>query len=220
MSECFDVGLYLYMMNVSNFFNFIGEKRPKYRMSSNNEELLNILKKGFENGVVTGGNDEREEFIPIPVDNKGYYDEKGKQGLFIQTVGRASMVRTMDLYDFDYQTIYSNYKDNELDGLKTIMDRFDSDRVQLTITYSNGLKNGPATRYKNGKVDEITYYDEDYMTRTEIYYKNGQLQQVYHYKQELFGRAVPDTNVERLFFDPEGNPLDQKTFFDNKFNMY
>lgn len=210
-------------MNVNNFLNFIGEKRPEYKLSSSNEGLLDKFKHSYEDGVESGLYDEREEFMPIPVDEKGYYDDKGKQGLFIQTVGHCNLSRTTNNFVFDYQTIYSNYKDNKLDGLQTIMDRLGrKDKVRLTIEYKSGLKNGPSTRYRGDNVDEITYFDDDHMTRTETFYKNGQLQQVYHYKQEIFGRRtkdVPDTSIERLFFDPEGNPLDKKTFFDNQFNM-
>ena len=208
-------------MNVNNFFNFIGEKRPQYRMSSDNEELLNTLKQGFENGVKTGTLGEREEFLPIPVPEKGFIDNNGKQGLFIQTVGHTRTTMTED-YKFDYQTIYSNYKDNKLDGLQTIMDRFNPDKVQLTIEYSNGEKNGKATRYKGGHVDEVTIYENDHKKSTQVFYKNGQLQQVFYYKQESYGRYekdVPDTDKGREFYDPNGKPMDKKSFFDNQFNM-
>ena len=210
-------------MNINNFFNFIGEKRPQYRMSSDNGELLNTLKQSFENGVKTGTYGETEKLMAIPVPEKGFIDEKGKQGLFIQTVGYSNSVRTADYYNFYYQTTYNNYKDNELDGLQTIMDRFNPDVLQVTIEYSNGLKNGAYTKYRGGKVDEVTHYVDDDKKRVDEYYKNGNIAHTYYYrKMYMDNRRVdrPDDSKPREFYDPEGNPIDKETYFDLQHNMY
>jgi hypothetical protein len=213
-------------MNVNNFFKFIGDKYPIYKLSADNKELIQHLKNGYENGVAGGQEDDGYRFVPLEVEGKGYVDENGKQGLFLQIIGSYQVERLgydePNDYHYSYQTTYCNYKNDKLNGIRTIIGGWDDKAIE-EIQYENGLRNGPTTKYRGGIIDTVTHYVNDAKKSVDEYYKNGNIAHTYYYKQIQMGRDMVDRMDEtkpREFYDPEGNPIDKETYHKTQQNMY
>jgi hypothetical protein len=76
-------------MNVNNFFKFIGDKFPKYRMTSDNEEMRVMFHKQYEKDIMNHERDGEEVL-------SAYMGVPGEQ-----------MERTVNLYNMVLRRRYS-----------------------------------------------------------------------------------------------------------------
>ena len=132
-------------INKLKFYDWLNEKTEKYTKKF----IYNTLRK------------EGEE---LPVEGKGYMDEKGKQGLWQKR--RYGLVKT-------------TYKDNEKNGFRIIY--HDNGRIYQKEFYVNDERNGPYFEYdEDGKLNEkgeykdgnevgVWYYSSSYMLSDKSY---------------------------------------------------
>jgi hypothetical protein len=179
-------------MNVNNFFRFIGEKFPEYKLSSDNENLRNNFFETYERDVIDQNIDgDHVVSIYFAVDNESTMDENGKNGKFVQYGTEAEIYRDDDNErDIDFKRYKNvvNFKNNVKDGNnieyeisnpanpKKIMDTEYKDgyivkKTRYRYFYGNRPANGPY-------IDNITYYDsneEAYMVDFYRFVSNDEL---------------------------------------------
>lgn len=181
-------------MNVNNFFRFIGEKKPEYKLSSENKELIDQLKYGYEEDVREFGDsyEDYKELIPMEVEGKGHFDENGnKQGLFLNINASYEVEQGYgeepNEYHFSFYNVYSNYKDDLKDGIETTYSTYrGNDVVLYTTEYKNGKKNGKRTKYRSngdGAILLVTHYVDDKMVQNDHFYDNQKIAWSRYYSQ-------------------------------------
>ncbi len=143
----FDVGLYLYMMDIVKFFKFIGEKNPNYSWDKTKFHF-------------------KKEW---PVEGKGGIIDGERQGEFVKgAVFRAD--------DFENGSVYNpfvkerlNYKDGMLDGVQ--YEYYPNGTIQKKINMVDGHNTGLSSHYyedgslkktieyKNNGYESIEYFE-------------------------------------------------------------
>ena len=139
-------------MNVNNFFRFIGEKFPEYKLSADNEPLMNNFFATYQRDVIDQNIDgDNVVSLYFAVENEGTMDENGKNGKFVQYSADAEMYRDDD-----------NERDIDLKHYKNIIDFKndvkDGNDELYEITDGKNPKKLMDTEYKNGKkVKRVRY---------------------------------------------------------------
>jgi hypothetical protein len=139
-------------MNVNNFFRFIGEKFPEYKLSADNEPLMNNFFATYQRDV-TDQNIDGDNVVSLyfAVDNEGTMDENGKNGKFVQYSADAEMYRDDDNerdIDFKHYKNIIDFKNDVKDGNDELYE----------ITDGKNPKKLMDTEYKNGnKVKRVRY---------------------------------------------------------------
>ena len=217
-------------MNVSNFFKFIGEKRPEYEYSAENTKLIGILKNGYKD-MVQNGTEEYEdvkEFLPLPIKDKGYVDANGKQGLFLIVQGsfEAEPIYDHDRggtdYNFDFVKLYTNYKNDLKDGIEKLYLRYNTNTPRMTTEYKEGKKNGKQIYYDrmgNGLIVKVNHYVNDRLIQDDLFYDNGKISSSSFHKavHTKAGTVFDTTDLDkpRIYYSYEtGEPIDYKTYRD------
>jgi hypothetical protein len=173
-------------MNVNNFFRFIGDKRPKYKLSAENTDMIDMLKDGYEEDVREYGEDFKDykELMPMAVEGKGYIDESGnKQGLFLSVhasyeIEKGYSIDDPNEYHFSFNNVYSNYKNNLKDGIESMYAGRKKDVVVYTTEYVGGKKNGKKIKYRmngDGTILLVTHYVDDRMKQVDHLYDNDKI---------------------------------------------
>ena len=221
-------------MNISNFFKFIGEKRPEYEFSAENENLMDMMKDSYEEAIQDSTYDynSTKEFLPLPVKDQGYVDENGKQGLFMIIHAQCDVEPEYDYeyrrrsYDFTYHKIYVTYKNDQKDGLEKLYNK--RDELITTTEYKNGKMNGKQILYKNNgaNIRKVNHYVDDRLVSDDLFYDNGKKHSTSFYKTEV-GRTInnketmystPDLSKPIIYYSYEtGEPIDRKTYEDQEY---
>jgi hypothetical protein len=163
-------------MNVSNFFKFIGEKFPEYKLSSDNENLRKNFFDSYEKDVIAQNIDnDHVVSVYFAVENESTMDENGKNGKFVQYSADAELYRDSegdrDIEFRHYKNII-DFKNDVKDGndeLYHIKNGWDKRKIMNT-EYKNGKK-VKRVRYRyfyevrgqvNGPyIDNVTHYDSN-----------------------------------------------------------
>lgn len=161
-------------MNVNNFFRFIGEKFPEYKLSADNENLRKNFFSTYEKDVIEQNIDEDNVVsLYFGVENESTMNENGKNGKFIQYSAEAETYRDDDgERDIDFK----RYK-NIIDFKNDVKEGND---ILYNITNSKNPKKLTNTEYKEGKkikkirykyfnlnktygpfVENVTYYNDN-----------------------------------------------------------
>lgn len=180
-------------MNVNNFFRFIGEKFPQYKLSSDNENLKNNFFESYEKDVIDQNiDDDNVVSIYFAVENESTMDENGKNGKFVQYSVEAEQHSDSDgERDIDFR----HYK-NVIDFKNDV--KVGNDEL-YEITNGRAPKKLMNTEYKNGEkvkrvrfrhfyevrgkvngpyIDNVTHYDSngnEYATDFYRYVSNDEL---------------------------------------------
>lgn len=163
-------------MNVSNFFRFIGEKFPQYKLSSDNENLRKNFFDTYEKDVIDQNIDgDNVVSVYFGVPNESTMDENGKNGKFVQYSADAEMYK--DDYgerdvDFRHYKNIIDFKNDVKEGNDTLYEitNVKNPKKLMNTEYENGKK-VKRVRYRyfydnkrqpNGPyIDNITYYDSN-----------------------------------------------------------
>lgn len=160
-------------MNVNNFFKFIGDKFPKYRMTSDNDDIVTMFNLHYEKLVKTGEIEGEEMLSPyLAVPNKSTLDANGKNGKFVQRAVEADMYSDPDgerEIDYRYTLYETDFKNDIKHGHEMVYDITyqNKERLNSDIEYENGKKI-KRTRYKYFRlnklygpfIENVTYYND------------------------------------------------------------
>jgi hypothetical protein len=161
-------------MNVNNFFKFIGDKFPKYRMTSDNEEMRVMFHKQYEKDIMNHERDGEEvlsAYMGVP--GESTVDANGKNGKFVQYGAEAEIFSDSDgerEINYRYTSYETDFKNDIKHGHEMVYDETYQNKKNLLsdIEYDNGKKI-KRTRYKyfylNRKsygpfVENVTYYND------------------------------------------------------------
>jgi hypothetical protein len=149
-------------MNVSNFFRFIGEKFPQYKLSSDNENLRKNFFDTYEKDVIDQNIDgDNVVSVYFAVENESTMDENGKNGKFVQYSADAEMHRDSE---GDRDIDFRHYK-NIIDFKNDVKEGNDQ---LYEITNPASPKKLMNTEYKNGKKVKRIRYRYFYEVRRQI----------------------------------------------------
>jgi hypothetical protein len=163
-------------MNVNNFFRFIGEKFPQYKLSSDNENLRNNFFESYEKDVIDQNIDnDNVVSIYFAVENESTMDENGKNGKFVQYSAEAELYRDSEGdrdIDFRHYKHIIDFKNDVKEGNDELYEITNpaSPKKLTTTEYENGKKTKRIRFryfYENRKringphIDNITYYDSN-----------------------------------------------------------
>ena len=221
-------------MNVNNFFRFIGEKKPEYKLSSDNKDLIQTFKNGFEKNVDYGQeyDDEECRFPPMEIDGKSHTDANGKQGLFLTIIGYSEREPGYGDephgYSFSYAKTYTEYKDDLINKQSYIRD---NGSVAWVKEFNKGVQDGLEIHYGmlKGNVVSKTYYENGRKKRKDFYYKDTQTPAFTTYYKEhhnIDGSTkqkyiidVEDRDRPVQYYSPDGEKITYKTYYDNRYFM-
>lgn len=216
-------------MNVNNFFRFIGEKKPEYKLSSENKDMIDMLKDGYQEDVREFGDsfEDYKELIPMAVEGKGQVDGNGnKQGLFLSIHASYEVEQGYhdepNEYHFSFNDVYSNYKDDLKDGIETTYSSYKRNNVIIyTTEYKNGKKNGKKIKYRSngdGAILLVTHYVDGKMVQNDHFYDNQKIAWSQYYTQ-IKSRANSDmlTTVDSdkpttYYSYDTGEAIDEETY--------
>jgi hypothetical protein len=161
-------------MNVNNFFKFIGDKFPEYRMTSDNEDLITMFNLQYEEMIKNNEIDDDDEmFSPyLGVPGESTVDANGKNGKFVQHSVQADVYVDRDGerdINYTYTSYETDFKNDVKHGNETIYDETyrDKKRLSSVIEYDNGKKI-KRTRYRYFNlnkvygpfIENVTYYND------------------------------------------------------------
>lgn len=164
-------------MNVNNFFRFIGEKFPQYKLSGDNETLKNNFFESYERDVTEQDiDDDNVVSLYFAVENESTMDENGKNGKFIQYSAEAEQHKDSN---GERDINFRHYK-NVIDFKNDV--KVGNDEL-YEITYSKAPKKLMNTEYKNGKMVKKVRFRYFYeVTRDARRQVNGPyIQNITHY---------------------------------------
>ena len=216
-------------MNVNKFFRFIGEKRPEYKLSTENKNMIDQLKYGYEDDVREFGDsyENYKELLPLAVEGKGHVDENGnKQGLFLSVHASYEVEEGYgdepNDYHFSFYDVYCNYKDDLKDGIETTYSSYKRNNVVLyTTEYKNGKKNGKEIKYRSngdGAILLVTHYVDGKMVQNDHFYNNQKIAWSQYYTQtksrvnsDTFTSIDPNKPTTYYSYDT-GEVIDEETY--------
>jgi len=219
-------------MNVNNFFRFIGEKKPEYKMTADNKELIQMFKNGFEQNAQDGYDydDDVHYFPPLEIEGRGHSDTNGKQGTFLTTVGYVEREPGYgdepNSYDFSYVQRETEYKDDVKHG-KEIEFRKEGN-VRWVAEYVNGVRQGTEKTYgRKGNLVSVDHYVNNRKKQHDMYYRDTQTvaYTTYYKPNELLNRLtkkvvvndVVDKDKPTQYYSPNGEKIDYDTYMKNKY---
>jgi hypothetical protein len=162
-------------MNVNNFFKFIGDKFPEYRMTSDNEDLITMFNLQYEemikNNEIDGDDETFSPYLGVP--GESTQDANGKNGKFIRHSVQADVYVDRDGerdINYRYTSYETDFKNDVKHGHEIIYDQtYHNEKTLLSdIEYENDKKI-KRTRYRyfylNRKkygpfVENVTYYND------------------------------------------------------------
>ena len=220
-------------MNVNNFFKFIGDKKPEYRLTANNKDLIQTFKNGFEENAQGGYNydDDTYNFPPLEIEGRGHSDTNGKQGTFLTMVGYIEREQGYgdepNSYDFSYVERKTQYKNDVKHGKET--EFRNTGDVRWVAEYMNGVRQGTKKTYgKKGNLVMVDHYVNDRKKQHDVYYRDTQTvaYTTYYKPNELLNQLtkkvvvndVVDKDKPTQYYSPSGEKIDYDTLRKKYFN--
>ena len=162
-------------MNVSKFFDFIGNKFPQYKLSSDNELVKKGFYKSYQKAFESDESDGMEFFLPLAIPGESTMDANGRNGKFIQIGMEGEYNTDSDGYrEYDYEKFerHTNYKNNVKDGSEILYG-------EPSKHYSDEPKKIHEVIYDNGKMVKKIYYQYFFKLRGKT--QGPFISQVAHY---------------------------------------
>ena len=223
-------------MNINNFFKFVGDKFPEYRLSSDNERLRDIFYLKSEEAIQEEGDSFVSKNSPFfAIAEKGILNADGtKTGQFVQYTLEGEKAYSpknrnidygldLDTYDFDfnYFETHINFKNDIIDGQETI----------YKTTNPKNIKKISDREYRNNKKIKKTIYryfenlkgnKGPYIDNVVYYNDNGDEIGVDHYRfisknngTEIIGSELSYRNN---YIAQNGPGTKQRVYFDKNGN--
>ena len=218
-------------MNVNNFFKFIGDKFPEYRMTSDNEDLITMFNLQYEEMIKNNEIDDDEMFSPyLGVQGESSVDANGKNGKFVQHSVQADVYVDRDGerdINYTYTSYETDFKNDVKHGNETIYDETYQDKKRLSsvIEYDNGKKI-KRTRYRYFNlnkvygpfIENVTYYNDNGEEVAADFYRfitekqgTGVLSSELNYRK-FYKKDMNDKST--IYFDSNGGEISKEEWND------